>query len=286
LLGRKPAIAGDVDIARAIASGADPAEVELLKTRLGRMPTIEEIRKAQADGVIKTFTEAAVSQRALGRAIPGRIQAASETVFGRTERDKRLIEYGNQRLKRFLEDLNDETLDLQAVGNAFRTGQLTKGEVDDLIKQMSDDAAKTNKDVQEYVKNAIQQIDDGAFTLRPDRINIGQKIRDDLQDIYNSQFGIVRDQSGNVIQRGTFVERSRNIDDFLRANNLDAIYGKINVSLRSLSKEIDDLVKRQPYLGNLSALEQVPSNPISALQKILKEADKVGGMSIEALNNM
>lgn len=286
LLGRKPAIAGDIDIARAIASGADPAEVELLKTRLGRMPTIEDIRKAQEDGVIKTFTEAAVSQRALGRAIPGRIQAASETVFGRTERDKRLIEYGNQRLKTFLEDLNDETLDLQAVGNAFRTGQLTKGEVDDLVKQMSDDAAKTNKDVQEYIKNAIQQIDDGAFTLRPDRINIGQKIRDDLQDIYNSQFGIVRDQSGNVIQRGTFVERSRNIDDFLRANNLDAIYGKINVSLRSLSKEIDDLVKRQPYLGNLSALEQVPSNPISALQKILKEADKVGGMSIEALNNM
>lgn len=285
LLGRKAPV-GDIDIARAIAQGADPAEVELLKNRLGRMPTFEDIKKAQADGIIKTFTEAAVSQRALGRAIPGRIQAASETVFGRTERDKRLIEYGNQRLKTFLEDLNDETLDLQAVGNAFRTGQLTKGEVDDLIKQMSDDAAKTNKDVQEYIKNAIQQIDDGAFTLRPDRINIGQKIRDDLQDIYNSQFGIVRDQSGNVIQRGTFVERSRNIDDFLRANNLDAVYGKINVSLRSLSKEIDDLVKRQPYLGNLSALEQVPSNPISALQKILKEADKVGGMSIEALNNM
>lgn len=285
LLGRKAPIQ-DLNISYAIASGADPAEVELLKNTLGRMPTYEDIKKAQAEGIIKTFTEAAVSQRALGAAIPGRIQAASETVYGRTERDKNLIKYGNERLQRFLEDLNDETLDLKEVGNAFRTGQLTKGEVDVLIKQMSDDAARTNKDVQEYVKNAIQQIDDGAFTLRPDRIGIGQKIRDDLQDIYNRQFGIIRNESGEEIAVGTFVERSRNIDDFLRTNGLDAVYGKININLSSLQREIENLVKRQPYLKDLSAIEQVPSNPVGALQRILKDAQKEGGMSIEALNSL
>jgi len=283
LLGRKAPIV-DVDISRAIAQGADPAEVELLKNRLGRMPTFEDIKKAQADGTIRSFTEAAVSQRALGRSIPGRIQAAAETVFGRTERDKKLIQYGNERLRKFLEDLNDETLDLQAVGNAFRTGQLTKGEVDSLIKQMSDNAAKTNKDVQEYVKNAIQQIDDGAFTLRPDRIGIGQKIRDDLKEIYDNQFGIVLDDAGNEIAAGTFVTRSRKIDNFLVANDLDAIYGGVEIDLKSLAKEIDNLVKKQPGLGLQSAVEQVPSNPIAALQKILK--DSQGKMSIESLNNL
>ena len=284
LLGRKGAIA-DIDISRAIASGADPAEVELLKNRLGRMPTFEDIKKAQADGTISSFTEAAVSQRALGRSIPGRIQAAAETVFGRTERDKKLIQYGNERLRKFLEDLNDETLDLQAVGNAFRTGQLTKGQVDDLIKQMSNNAAKTNKDVQEYVKNAIQQIDDGAFTLRPDRIGIGQKIRDDLKEIYDRQFGIVLDDAGREVSAGTFVTRSRGIDKFLRENNLDAVNGKINIDISSLKTEVDNLVKRQPGLGLQSAVEQVPSNPVAALQKILKDA-KDNGMSIEALNNL
>ena len=283
LLGRKGAIA-DIDISRAIASGADPAEVELLKNRLGRMPTFEDIKKAQADGTISSFTEAAVSQRALGRSIPGRIQAAAETVFGRTERDKKLIQYGNERLRKFLEDLNDETLDLQAVGNAFRTGQLTKGEVDSLIKQMSDNAAKTNKDVQEYVKNAIQQIDDGAFTLRPDRIGIGQKIRDDLKEIYDNQFGIVLDDAGNEIAAGTFVTRSREIDNFLVANDLDAVYGNVEIDLKGLAKEIDNLVKKQPGLGLQSAVEQVPSNPIAALQKILK--DSQGKMSIEGLNSL
>ena len=284
LLGRKGAIA-DIDISRAIAQGAEPAEVELLKNRLGRMPTFDDILKAQNDGTISSFTEAAVSQRALGRSIPGRIQAAAETVFGRTERDKKLIQYGNERLKKFLENLNDETLDLQAVGNAFKTGQLTKGQVDDLIKEMSDGAAKTNKDVQEYVKNAIQQIDDGAFTLRPDRIGIGQKIRDDLKEIYDRQFGIVLDDAGNEIAAGTFVQRSRSIDDFLAANNLDAVNGKINIDLKVLKTEIDNLVKKQPGLGLQSAVEQVPSNPIAALQKILKDAENKG-MSIEALNNL
>jgi hypothetical protein len=282
-LGRKAPIE-DLNIARSIASGADPAEVELLKNRLGRMPTFEEIKKAQADGTISSFTEAAVSQRALGAAIPGRIQAASETVYGRTERDKKLIQYGNERLRKFLEDLNDETLDLQAVGNAFRTGQLTKGQVDDLIKQMSDDAAKTNKDVQEYVKNAIQQIDDGAFTLRPDRIGIGQKIRDDLKDIYNRQFGIVLNDAGEEVAVGSYVTRSREIDNFLVANDLDAVYGGVEIDLKSLAKEIDNLVKKQPGLALQSAIEEVPSNPIAALQKILK--DSQGKMSIESLNNL
>ena len=283
LLGRKGAIA-DIDISRAIAQGADPAEVELLKNRLGRMPTFDDILKAQDDGTISSFTEAAVSQRALGRSIPGRIQAASETVFGRTERDKKLIQYGNERLKKFLENLNDETLDLQAVGNAFKTGQLTKGQVDDLIKEMSDGAAKTNKDVQEYVKNAIQQIDDGAFTLRPDRIGIGQKIRDDLKNIYDDQFGIVLDDAGNEIAAGTFVQRSRGIDSFLVAKDLDAVYGGVDIDLSALAKELDNLVKKQPGLGLQSAVEQVPSNPIVALQKILKDSQEK--MSIEALNNL
>ena len=282
-LGRKAPIE-DLNIARSIASGADPAEVELLKNRLGRMPTFEEIKKAQADGTISSFTEAAVSQRALGAAIPGRIQAASETVYGRTERDKKLIQYGNERLKKFLEDLNDETLDLQAVGNAFRTGQLTKGEVDTLIKQMSDNAAKTNKDVQEYVKNAIQQIDNGAFTLRPDRIGIGQKIRDDLKEIYDNQFGIVLNDAGEEVAVGSYVTRSRKIDNFLVANDLDAVYGGVEIDLKSLAKEIDNLVKKQPGLALQSAIEEVPSNPIAALQKILK--DSQGKMSIESLNNL
>ena len=47
LLGRKAPIV-DIDISRSIAQGADPAEVELLKNRLGRMPTFDDILKAQA----------------------------------------------------------------------------------------------------------------------------------------------------------------------------------------------------------------------------------------------
>ena len=216
--------------------------------------------------------------------------AALHALLGRKpaipgERDNRLIKYGNQRMQKFLEDLQDETLDLQAVGTAFKTGQLTKGQVNELIEEMSNKAAKTNQDVDAYVKNAIEQIDDGAFSLKPDRIGIGQKIRDDLKEIYESQFGITKDEFGNEIAVGTFVQRSRDIDNFLAANNLDAINGKINISLDRLSVEVANLIKRNPYLENLSALEQVPSNPVAALQRILKNY-KDQGMSIEALNEI
>jgi hypothetical protein len=45
-------------------------------------------KKLKEKEVIETFTPAAVSQRALGKSIPGRVQAAAETVFGRKERDE------------------------------------------------------------------------------------------------------------------------------------------------------------------------------------------------------
>ena len=106
LLGRKAPII-DVDIARAIAQGADPDEVAQLSQRLGRTASFEDIKKAQDSKQIGKFAQAAVSQRALGRSIPGRIQAASETVFGRTERDAELLKYGSQRLTRMLEKQGD-----------------------------------------------------------------------------------------------------------------------------------------------------------------------------------
>ena len=286
MLGRKAPIV-DINIARAIAQGADPMQVEVLQKSLGRTATFDDVLKAQKDGTIDTFTTAAVSQRALGRSLAGRTQAASETVFGGAERGKKLIEYGDQRLEKFLKKLGDENLDIDEARQLISSGQLVKGDIDEIIKSAAENSGKTNQELQEYVKNVIEQIDNGAFDLSPNKISVGEKLRQSVQDAYEPLFGGQYDDFGRMIAgtEGKFVKKSREIDDFLEQSGLDAVMGSVTIAIDDLAKEVGKLTTKNPYLPNMGSIEGVPSSPIATLQKILKDY-KDKGLSIEALNEI
>ena len=281
MLGRK-APAGDIDIARSIAQGADPNEVEFLARRLGREPTFKEIQKAQEDGLISSFTEAAVSQSALGRAIPGRIQAASETVFGRTERDKRLVEYGTQRLQKFLEKQKDVTLSLDDFSQAIQTGRMTKGEIDALIDGLSQSAKKSNQALDDYINNAIKLIDDGALSGGADRIAVGQNLRDQIKRLYDEKFGYI---GGDKTKPGEYVKRSQEIDQFLNQNGLQAWEGNVGLKVDGLIDFLERLTTEKPGLKLLQSLEGVQGGSIETIKKIFQDLQEEG-ISLQALNQL
>ena len=285
LLGRKAPIA-DVNIARAIAQGADPEEVAALSRRLGRTATFDDIKKAQAETpeLVSTFTEAAVSQRALGKAIPGRVQAASETVFGRTERDKPLLEYGTQRLTRMLEKQGDITASLDDFAQATQTGKLTQREVEQLLNKINSDKNLSQQALDDLINNAVKMIDNGALTNNPDRIRVGQALRNQIKDAYDAKFGQYVDIEGNQIA-GDFVRRAQEIDKFISANKLGEIGGDIRLKTNVLVKKIDNLLKVNPGLELYQAVEGVAGGKVGVIKTILKKLEKEG-ISIEALSNL
>ncbi len=283
MLGRK-APAGDIDIARSIAQGADPNEIEFLARRLGREPTYKDIKKAQAETpeLVSKFTEAAVSQSALGRAIPGRIQAASETVFGRTERDKRLVEYGTQRLQKFLEKQKDVTLSLDDFSQAIQTGRMTKGEIDALIDGLSQSAKKSNQALDDYINNAIKLIDDGALSGGADRIAVGQNLRDQIKRLYDEKFGYI---GGDKAKPGEYVKRSQEIDQFLNKNGLQAWEGNVGLKVDGLIDFLERLTTEKPGLKLLQSLEGVQGGSIETIKKIFQDLQEEG-ISLQALNQL
>tara|TARA_R100000664_G_scaffold2293_1_gene5835 strand:+ start:4349 stop:7348 length:3000 start_codon:yes stop_codon:yes gene_type:complete len=283
LLGRKAPII-DVDIARAIAQGADPDEVAQLSQRLGRTASFEDVKKAQEAGQIQTFTQAAVSQRALGRSIPGRIQAASETVFGRTERDAELLKYGNQRLKRMLEKQGDISASLDDFAQATKTGRATQREVEEIINKINVDRDLSQQALDDLINNAVKMIDNGALTNNPDRVRVGQALRDQIRKAYDAKFGQYTDTEGNQIV-GTFVEEAQKIDAYITDNGLGAINGSIKLKTDALVDKIDDLIKVNPGLELYQAVEGVAGGKIGVIQNILKKV-KNEGMSIEGLSNL
>jgi hypothetical protein len=285
LLGRKAPIA-DVNIARAIAQGADPEEVAALSRRLGRTATFDDIKKAQAETpeLVSTFTEAAVSQRALGKAIPGRVQAASETVFGRTERDKPLLEYGTQRLTRMLEKQGDISADLDNFAQATATGKLTQGELDTLLKDMTSNRNLSQQALDDLINNAVKMIDNGALTNNPDRVRVGQALRNQIKDAYDAKFGQYTDIEGNQIA-GEYVLRAKEIDKFITKNALGEIGGDIKLRTDVLVKKIDELLKVNPGLELYQAVEGVAGGKVGVIKTILQKLQKEG-ISIEALSNL
>tara|TARA_R100000426_G_scaffold356_3_gene673 strand:- start:252 stop:3314 length:3063 start_codon:yes stop_codon:yes gene_type:complete len=271
MLGRKANIV-DVNIARAIAQGADPSELIGLGAKLGRTPTFKDVQDAQAKGIIETFTPAAVSQRALGREIPGRIQAAAETVFGRKERDEALVKYGNERLQDALKKLGAVDTEVESFASLTSAGRFTAREFDEYMKNLSQKSAIARTEVDNIIKNTIKGIDEGAFDGDITRSGVGQALRDQLKESY--------DKISN-----TFKIREQSIDKFLQNNGLDAIQGKIKLDMKQLRKELDDITKRYPTIDKTLA-DDVKAPPIAVLKKVIKEAqDKEGGISIEALNN-
>ena len=271
LLGRKAPII-DVDISRAIAQGADPAELVTLARSLGRTPTFKDVQEAQKNKVIETFTPAAVSQRALGKSIPGRIQAAAETVFGRKERDEKLIQYGNERLQNFLKKLNAQDLTLENFEAGITAGRLTTNQVDDYIKRLANDSDVANKELREVIRNSVKAIDEGAFSGSPDAVLTGRLIRDQLKEAYEQ--GVIK----------PFQKREKSIDVFLQKKGLDAVYGQIGIKLNSLEKYVDNLVKKNPTIDKILA-DEISASPIKVIKDVIKEADGKG-LSIEALNSV
>jgi hypothetical protein len=271
LLGRKAPII-DVDISRAIAQGADPAELVTLARSLGRTPTFKDVQEAQKNKVIETFTPAAVSQRALGKSIPGRIQAAAETVFGRKERDEKLIQYGNERLQNFLKKLNAQDLTLENFEAGITAGRLTTNQVDDYIKRLANDSDVANKELREVIRNSVKAIDEGAFSGSPDAVLTGRLIRDQLKEAYEQ--GVIK----------PFQKREKTIDVFLQKKGLDAVYGQIGIKLNSLEKYVDNLVKKNPTIDKILA-DEISASPIKVIKDVIKEADGKG-LSIEALNSV
>ena len=282
MLGRKAPIM-DVDIARAIASGADPAEVQALNKSLGRYATFDDIKKAQADGTINTFTPAAVSQRALGREIPGRLQAAAETVFGRKERDNKLIQYGSERLTKLLSSTDDISLSIDDFGSKVTTGRVTKADVDDYLNTLKTDGARRQRELEELIANEVKLINENALLGSPDRQLTAIGLRNRIADAYDNLFGSGT-QPGGVT--GEFVGKSQVIDDYLVANKLDVVHEAVLFDVRNVIRTIKDLKKRKPGLKLLEQVEGVSGGSVNTLETIFQKYQKNGGITIRELDQL
>ena len=141
----------------AINEGYNPDDILRLQKELGKFPNQQQIKDAVANGTVRIMGAKFVpGQKTMGAEIPGRIQAATETVFGNKripdQRDFFLEVFGGlqddfgkyaENLDRFVSQSTRETISDQVITarNAlYNKEQNIVDTLDNLVKNTIDDA--------------------------------------------------------------------------------------------------------------------------------------------------
>ena len=105
-------------------------DVLKLDDSLGRQATEKEIIKAFKEGKVERYAVGAVpSQNAMARAIPGRMQAAGETIFGKKGREASIINYNLSELNKLKRLVADKRAKLNSLSKFDGADSKTIAEV-------------------------------------------------------------------------------------------------------------------------------------------------------------
>ena len=158
-----------------IAKGTtDPLKKRALAESLGREPTESELRRAGA------YIEGAPHQKALGRAIPSRIQAAKETILGRQAKDARNISYLNAEAMNILERMGAEDLMLTEIRNLTPLGKQAQEAFIKKLQELRKSKGVTDANLDKVVQKTVDDIERGLFSGKSADTDVAKVLRETL----------------------------------------------------------------------------------------------------------
>ena len=165
-------------------------------SRLGRTATEKEIKAASKlpeshPDHIEIFSQAAVSsQNALKRAIPGRMQAAGEVIFGKAGREKGIIDYNTATLNKLKRSVADKRAKLKELSKFDGADSKTIAEV----KAKRSEIKKADEDISRQIEGIVKDLAEESGGFRSTqaiagRGELGDSIQNTLKDTYKAMQG-------------------------------------------------------------------------------------------------
>ena len=191
LLGMK-APAEEVALLREPLKGiVDPLKVQNLERIRGRKLTPEEIKlEATVYGV--------PSQRAFQRSFPGRIQSAGETVVGKQDRMRGLIDAELAEGRQLLEKVGSYNFAFDDMVSKVDAGTLTKEAFENQLKTLRQERLDAIKQITNLTKQSTKAINAGALTGVPGTGEAGEVVKDTLETSLRSFMNGAENQYARV----------------------------------------------------------------------------------------
>ena len=192
-------------------------DVLKLDASLGRTATQKEIKQAWKNKKVERFDIGAViSQNALKRAIPGRMQAAGETIFGKTGREQSIIAYNKSLLSQLKRSVAEKRAKLKELSEFDGADSKTIAEVRARRKELDMAEENITRQIEGLVKDLAEE--SGGFRSTQAIVGkgeLGENIQDTIAKAYTAM------QEGFETTYDDLFARVRKIDPQFRVNLSD-----------------------------------------------------------------
>ena len=238
------------------AKGLSFDDVAKLDADLGREATEREIMRAVKDGKVERFTPGIPTQTGLGASIRARMQAAGETIFGKTKREQGIIGYNIAALNQLKRKLADKKTSLDEYSKFAESDSKVISELrarrSDLTKQEEQVTNELNKLLKDLAEETGGFGDAAMMGTR----DLGENVKNTISDAYNEI------QSGH---RAAY----KKIED-----RINAIDPENTIDVSDVVKHLDEELSKAR--GLIQTLDDTGSvKTLVALQKVLRENPQV-----------
>jgi hypothetical protein len=191
-------------------------DVLKLDASLGRTATQKEIKQAWKNKKVERFDIGAViSQNALKRAIPGRVQAAGETIFGKTGRENSIIAYNISLLNQLKRSVTDKRAKLKELSKFDGADSKTIAEVRAKRKELDMAEEDITKQIEGLVKDLAEESGGFSNASLVGKEQLGENIQNTIGEAYKTM------QEGFETTYDDLFARVRKIDPDFKVNLSD-----------------------------------------------------------------
>jgi hypothetical protein len=191
-------------------------DVLKLDASLGRTATEKEIKQAWKNKKVERFDIGAViSQNALKRAIPGRMQAAGETIFGKTGREKSIIAYNKSLLSQLKRSVAEKRAKLKELSEFDGADSKTIAEVRAKRKELDMAEEDITKQIEGLVKDLAEESGGFSNASLVGKEQLGEDIQNTIGEAYKTM------QGGFETTYDDLFARVRKIDPDFKVNLSD-----------------------------------------------------------------
>ena len=242
-------------------------DVLKLDASLGRTATQGEIKKAWKNKKVEKFDiGAVVSQNSLKAAIPGRMQAAGETIFGKTGRENSIIAYNISLLNQLKRSVTDKRAKLKELSKFDGADSKTIAEVRAKRKELDMAEEDITKQIEGLVKDLAEESGGFSNASLMGKEQLGENIQDTIAGAYKT------------MQEGF----ETTYDDlFARVKDIDPDF-KVNLS--DVSNYIEEIVELNS--GYFDVDGPVGKMLAHMRQEIPERLEREGGHTFTQLINM
>jgi hypothetical protein len=255
-----------------VNKGYSMDDVIRLDGKLGRLATEKDIKKAVKSGQVKDLNARAVlSQKALGRALPGRFQGAGETIFGKIAREKGIIDYNIASLNQLKNKIADKRAKLESYSAFAESDSRVISE----LKAKRADLDRAEKTVQNELTRLLTDLSEETAGFNssimnagtPGKKELGKNVQETIAGAYKS------------IQAG-HKEAYGKIDNRLKKLNPD-----YTINLSDIGKELDEIIGRARSIGQKNIPDEIKKlrkaieeNPEFTLKELVETRKIVRGL--------